>query len=211
MFCKNCGKELLSDEKYCSGCGKLVSLEQSSYTDDKITKKKKNKGKITGIVPGIILIIVLILFGLLIESSTKDVIHIEQILDVNKYYKSAGETISIDDLIELNGTPEQKEDWNYTINEQKSIPLTTLYYNNSTYEYVFHNNNLVRININKNIKFNSQNDIFYMFNLSKHDITQIKNTGSTIRIYDSSVPDFWCGYNGKNIEWIKITYDTNIF
>lgn len=148
---------------------------------------------------------------MLIESSTKDVIHIEQILDVNKYYKSAGETISINDLIELNGTPEQKEDWNYTINEQKSIPLTTLYYNNSTYEYVFHNNNLVRININKNIKFNSQNDIFYMFNLSKHDITQIKNTGSTIRIYDSSVPDFWCGYNGKNIEWIKITYDTNIF
>ena len=41
MFCKNCGKELLSDEKYCSGCGKSVLSEQISYTNGKNEKKDK--------------------------------------------------------------------------------------------------------------------------------------------------------------------------
>ena len=63
---------MVSDEKYCSGCGKLVSLEQSSYTDDKITKKKKNKGKITGIVPGLILIVfIVIIVGFVNLTSTQ--------------------------------------------------------------------------------------------------------------------------------------------
>ncbi len=210
MFCKNCGKELLSDEKYCSGCGKLVSLEQSSYTDDKITKKKKNKGKITGIVPGIILIIVLILFGLLIESSTKDVIHIEQILDVNKYYKSAGETISIDDLIRLNGAPEDKENWNYSVNEYKSIPLTTLYYNHSNYQYIFKDNKLIEIIITNPIKYNSTDDIFKILNLTKHEITKVENGGTYLKIYNSSVPLVWCILDNKMFTNIKITYDTTI-
>lgn len=210
MFCKNCGKELLSDEKYCSGCGKLVSLEQSSYTNDKITKKKKNKGKIIGIVPGIVLIIVLILFGLLIESSTKDVIHIEPILDVNKYYKSAGETISIDDLIQLNGTPEDKENWNYSVDEHKSIPLTTLYYNNSNYQYIFKDNKLIEIIITNPIKYNSTDDIFKILNLTKHEITKIENGGTYLKIYNSSVPLVWCILDNKMFTTIKITYDTTI-
>ena len=41
MFCKNCGKELLSDEKYCSGCGKSVLSEQISYTNGQTAKKDK--------------------------------------------------------------------------------------------------------------------------------------------------------------------------
>ena len=61
MFCKNCGKELLSDEKYCSGCGKSVLSEQISYTNGQTAKKDKGKGKITGIVPGLILIVFIVL------------------------------------------------------------------------------------------------------------------------------------------------------
>lgn len=46
MFCKNCGKELLSDEKYCSSCGNSTNSEQIPYANDKTTKKKKIKEKL---------------------------------------------------------------------------------------------------------------------------------------------------------------------
>lgn len=211
MFCKNCGKELLSNEKYCSNCGKLVTLENYSYTNNKTTIDKKSKGKITGIIPGIVLIIVLILFGSLIQFSTKDIVNIEQVLDVNQYYKSSTETISMDDLIKLKGEPEERQNWNYTTSTNTKIPLTTLSYENYTYDYIFKDNMLIRININKDIQFNSQNDLFTMFNLTKHDITTINNTGSSIRIYDTSVPDLWCGIDDNTIKWIKITFIKDIF
>ena len=72
MFCKNCGKELLSNEKYCSDCGKSVISEQTSCTNDKTAKRNKSKGKITGIVPGLILIVfIVIIVGFVNLTSTQ--------------------------------------------------------------------------------------------------------------------------------------------
>lgn len=209
MFCRNCGKELLTNEKYCSNCGKSVAIEESSNTNDKITKTKKNKGKITGIGPGIVLILGIIFIGILIESTTGNTVSTNEILNVNDFYKTATTTLSKEELIVKYGQPENAETWNYTKSDNTKIPLETLYYNN--YEYIFKDNLLVRISINEKIPFNSIKDIYKMFHLTKFETTQELNTGSAIRIKNTSVPDFWCGINNKNIEWIKITFLNDVF
>ena len=173
--------------------------------------QKENKGKITGIIPGIALIIGLIILFSIVNSTTKNIVHIEEILNVNDFYKNSMETISKEDLISKYGQPEKTENWNYTSSENSAIPLETLSYNNYTYEYIFKDNLLVRININKEIPFNSIKNIYTMFNLTKFDTTQEINTGSAIRIYNTSVPDFWCTIDKQNIKNIKITYKTGIF
>ena len=109
------------------------------------------------------------------------------------------------------GEPEKIEKWEYTKSEAEKIPLETLSYNNYTYEYTFKDNLLVEIAINKKIPYNTIKDIYTMFNLTKYESTQENNTGSAIRILNSSVPDFWCGINDKNLEWIKIRFFNNIF
>ena len=41
MFCKNCGKELSSDEKFCSGCGQkqVEEAAKEEVVKPKTTKK----------------------------------------------------------------------------------------------------------------------------------------------------------------------------
>ena len=94
----------------------------------------KTKGKITGIVPGIVLIIGIVFLGMLIDSSTKNVVHIEKILNVNDYYKNSAETLNIEEIINKLGEPETRESWEYPKSEVEKIPLETLSYNNYTYQ-----------------------------------------------------------------------------
>lgn len=176
-----------------------------------IKNSNNTKGKITGIGPGIALIIGIIFIGILVESTTSNIVSIKEILNINDFYKTATTTISKEELVAKYGQPEKTDSWNYTKADNTEIPLETLSYNNSVYEYIFKDNLLVRININEKIPFNSINDIYTMFNLTKFETTKEINTGSAIRIKNTSVPDFWCGINNKNIEWIKITFLNNVF
>lgn len=179
----------------------MIILKKSAYN--------KTKGKITGIIPGIVLIIGIIFLCILVNSTTKNVVHIEKILDVNDFYKTATETLSEGEIISKYGQPEKADKWSYEKSAQEKIPLETLSYGN--YEYTFKDNLLVEITINQKIPFNTVQDIYTMFNFKKYESTQENNTGSAIRIFNSSVPDFWCGINDKNIEWIKIRFFNNIF
>lgn len=211
MFCKNCGKELNDNSKFCMHCG--TNLEENtihSSNTESTTINKKKKPKIT--VKILLFLMFCMFFSIAIDiAKTQKSNTIEQILDVNQFYKTATQTITVDELIAIYGEPEKREEWNYTNSQNTQIPLLTLFYEDSTYEYVFYDNMLARINIYKPIKFNNENDLFKLFNLTKHDITTIKNINSAIRIYNSSVPDFWCGFKNKTTEWIKITYNNNIF
>lgn len=176
-----------------------------------IKNSNNTKGKITGIGSGIALIIGIIFIGILIESTTGNIVSTKEFLNVNDFYKTATTTISKEDLIVKYGQPEKTESWNYTKPDNTKIPLETLFYNNSAYEYIFKDNLLVRISINEKIPFNSIKDIYTMFNLTKFETTEELNTGSAIRIKNTSVPDFWCSINNKNIEWIKITFLNDVF
>ena len=165
--------------------------------------------KKTGIGLIILLIIIAVFVGMLIKFTPNNTISTKEILNVNDFYKTAANTISQEELIAKYGQPEKTETWNYTKTDNTVIPLETLYYNN--YEYIFKDNLLVRININEKIPFNSIKDIYSMFHLTKYEITEEKITGSTIRIKNTSVPDFWCGIKDKNIEWVKITFLNDVF
>lgn len=178
-----------------------------------VKNKELKKGKITGIGSGILLIIVLVIFFSIVNSTTQtsNKVEVNNILNVNDFYKTANQTISIEELIKMYGNPESKEEWNYTKSDGTKISITTLYYNNSTYEYSFNNNMLIRITINEKIKYNSIEDMFTLFGLQKHDSTQINNTNSAIRIYNSSVSDFWCQITDKTITCTKITFIDGIF
>ncbi len=175
------------------------------------TKDKKSKGEITGIGPGIVLIIGIIFLCVLVNSSTKDVSPVNEILNVSDFYKSAVETISKEDLIAKYGQPEKTENWDYKKADGTLIPLETLSYENNEYEYHFKDNQLVRITINKSIPFNSVKDVYKLFAMTKHDSTQENYGGTYLRIYNTSVPDFWCTINNKKLENIRITYKTGIF
>ncbi len=100
MFCKNCGKELLSDEKYCSSCGNSTNSEQIPYANDKTTKKKKNKGKITGIVPGLLLIMfITIIVGFVNLTSTQTNSNPTNVNeDKNSSNNSKGALITLDEF-----------------------------------------------------------------------------------------------------------------
>lgn len=176
----------------------------------KSNKNSNNsKGKITGIGPGIVLILGIIFIGIIIESTTGNTVSTKEILNVNDFYKTAATTISKEELIVKYGQPDNAESWNYTQSDNTKIPLETLYYNN--YEYIFKDNLLVRISINEKIPFNSISDVYKMFHLTKFETTEEINTGSAIRIKNTSVPDCWCGINGKNIEWVRITFLNGVF
>lgn len=173
--------------------------------------KDKKKGKITGIGPGIVLIIGLIILFSIVNSTTKDVVHIDEILNVNDFYKSGAETISKEDLIAKYGQPDRSEAWEYRKADGSLIPLETLSYENINYEYIFKDNQLVRISINKPIPFNTVKDVYKLFAMTKHNITQEDYGVTYLKIYNTSVPEFWCSINNKQLEFVRITYKTGIF
>lgn len=155
------------------------------------------------------LIIGIVVFAMANPNKPKNNISI--ILNVNDFYKTAGQTLTVDELQEKIGKPTSTETWNYTKSDGSTKEITTLSYLDSNYDYLFYNNNLVRIDINTNLNFNSIDDIFTMFGLTKYDSTRINNTGTSIRIHNSSVPDFWCNYDDQKIQWVKITFLSEIF
>ena len=57
-FCRNCGKELKGNEKFCSSCGSPVSTIKE---DIQPVQKSEGKKKIGIIVAGIVIIIAMII------------------------------------------------------------------------------------------------------------------------------------------------------
>ncbi len=55
MTCKNCGKELLQDAKFCENCGAAVE-EAIPVEQEQAPKKKNNKGLIIGIAIAVVLV-----------------------------------------------------------------------------------------------------------------------------------------------------------
>lgn len=174
-------------------------------------EKKKNGFKIWKVILILFIIAFVFAFQEIVRNPEKYGGTTQQILDVNSFYKNAVDTISEEGLVNMIGEPERKEEWTYPKLDNTTLDLVTYSYQNNEFDYIFNNNQLVRISINKKIKYSSEKTIFKLFNLTNHDITTIDNKKTYIKIYNSSVPEVWCGISNGNIEWTRITFVNNIF
>lgn len=85
MFCKNCGKEIAENVRFCSGCGSEVNVTavpgNSMNTSNQVSSaspKKKSKLKIVLII---VLVIVLLIVGILIYAGTHSFLKVDDVKD----------------------------------------------------------------------------------------------------------------------------------
>ncbi|MBR3697552.1 MAG: zinc ribbon domain-containing protein [Clostridia bacterium] len=213
MYCKNCGKEIEEKANFCPNCGSSLS---------KIKKQNKGKKKINLKKYILFSFLFLIFMGMITAITSNNSYNntkqtstnaITPIIDVNEFYINGVNTISKESLIDKIGNPESEDTWNYEKNQYSSMQITSLYYNSNTYQYDFFENQLVRIMIFKDftIKDLSENTIYSLFNAKKFDITSQQNTGSTIIIKDTSIPEIKFNYKNKTINNIRLTFNCDIY
>jgi hypothetical protein len=76
MFCKNCGKELEENAKFCDGCGSnvnsVISSQKANFEDsDTIAKKSSNLARIVKLVIPIVVLLILLPIVIVKQDLTK--------------------------------------------------------------------------------------------------------------------------------------------
>lgn len=166
----------------------------------------------------LIILFLIISSSLLISCSSenKEEIKKTSLINVEDY-----SLISKKELKKLMGSPQQKEEWTYNY----SIPLTTWSYHDHRFEFIFYENQLIRLNINSekyndlngdSFPYNSDEDALHLLGLTSDDVSfsKRKNTGVARRYTEvnSKIYDIWfCDINNNKVDTIKITFASGIF
>ena len=196
--CPECSKEISDKATTCPNCGYALLKEQPTPQAMPIKSKKKKTGCF-------IVLIILISVGVLIGGLISKFVNssdpltstpIEPFIDVMVFWEEQGKTtITEEKLIDLLGTPDEIEEWNYTVSEKKGYPIRTLYYEQNddavpgyTYSYHFNNGMIQRITIaGVKIPYSKKTDIVSLFNLKKYSNSEITDTGFTYVITNCNV------------------------
>ncbi|SHH55063.1 hypothetical protein SAMN02745135_01174 [Caloranaerobacter azorensis DSM 13643] len=161
-----------------------------------------------------VLVSILISMG---DNSSRQAINDEDIIiDVSKFSK-----ITPEQLIEIMGEPESKEEWNFKSRNGNVYPTTTYTYKNGDYEFLVIDNKVVEFNIysseNNVMKYTDETSIFSMFGITPADtILKVKGTGTALR-YESvtdKIEDFWIpvlNQEDRTIDIVKVIYDRTYF
>lgn len=129
--------------------------------------------------------------------------------------------ISKKQLQKMMGEPQEKEEWTYNY----SIPLTTWSYKDHKFEFIFYEDQLIRLNIKsekhntlkgKNFPYKSDDEALRLIGLTSDDVSfsKIIDTGIAKRYTEvnSKIYDVWFfGINNNEVETIKITFASGIF
>ncbi len=128
------------------------------------------------------------------------------ILDAKSFYSKNGATVTEDELIEMNGQPDNIEEWNF-LGTTKSYPIRTLVY--GIFRYHFNGGVLHRISSDDAIPFSDKKDLLAMFGLNETSKSKITDTGYAFRVSNCGVDDFWIptiDYENKNFTALRISY-----
>lgn len=194
-----------------------VSFDDTETNNVPIKKKPKVRTVI------IALLFIIIFSIVLVESSKKgkninaNTENNEEniIVDVSKFSK-----ITPEQLTEIMGKPESKEEWNFESSNGKVYPTTTYTYKNGDYEFLVIDGKVVEMNIygseaNK-MSYTDEDSIFGLFGITPADtILKVGDTGVALR-YESvtnSIDDFWVTIDSdkKILNTVKIMYDRTYF
>ena len=206
-------KGILTEDEFQKAKNKLLNDEISVQKNtqnitSRSTIKQQEKKQ-----PSVALLTILFLgiFFIFANFITKISAPIEPVFDAMSFYTDAVSktTVTQDELVSKLGNPEEIEDWNFKDGKGKEFKITTLYYDNYTYEYNFYENYLQRISINKDIPLIDKNKNLKLFNLSQNDNTRLNDTGSALRYYNCGVNDLWIWSINNNVaKGVKISYTT---
>lgn len=155
-----------------------------------------------------ILIIVLCIFVYGCSAPANNNSNVETIIDVTQYFR-----ISPEKLVEMLGEPKEIEEINFDSSNGNTYPMTIYYYDDS--EFLIIDNAVVRLNIYKEMQYNSERDIFKMLSITTTNNTKkTADTGVALRYspVSDNVADLWItNISDKKFNNIKVTYDLRYF
>lgn len=157
-----------------------------------------------------------------VDALKNEEIHVDEDLvyiDVNQFSR-----ITPEELVEIMGEPDSKDDWNNSTDRGEFLIEI---YEYEGYSFFIADDSVVRMNIysekyysldGEGIEFSSEESIFNMLNIPV-DYDKIKRTADTgyaLRYSPVSdkVADVWCigiDEEGSSIEEIKVTFNLNYF
>lgn len=158
-----------------------------------------------------LLIVVLCIAAYGCSTSANNNSNVETVIDVTQYFR-----INPEKLIELLGKPKEIEEIKFDSPNGNTYPMTIYYYDTiGESEFVIIDNAVVRLNIYKEMQYNSERDIFKMLGITTSDSTKkIADTGVALRYspVSDNVADLWItNISDKKFDTIKVTYDLRYF
>lgn len=119
-------------------------------------------------------------------------------------------TVSEKELLDMIGTPDNIDEWNYE-SSGMVYPIRSLSYDNGKYVYEFNNDHLMRIQIFEQIPYNEKSELLELFNLRKESNSKTIDTGTSYRVYDCMVNDLWCTFNSDGSLFSTYISYSNLF
>nr|PZN50822.1 MAG: hypothetical protein DIU61_14440 [Bacteroidota bacterium] len=127
--------------------------------------------------------------------------------------------IDEEQLINLLGEPEARDEWNYKNPRGQEFKAITLSYNKGNQEFMFIDGKLVRFTYyGEGQTYENNEHALALFGIDVKEMQKIGDTGSAIRYRgkndSTKVDDFWLteGLGENNtIDTVKITYDASYF
>jgi len=156
-----------------------------------------------------IILLCLVIYGC--STPTESSNNVDPVLDVTQFFR-----ITSEQLIDLIGEPKEVDKWNYEKADGNVYPITSYYYDIlGECEFLVIDNKVARLNINNEMQFKNEKDIFRMFGIVITDnIKKVADTGYALRYSPVSdkVADLWItNINDKKFDNVKITYDLRYF
>ncbi|MEJ9219559.1 hypothetical protein P4H46_15455 [Paenibacillus glucanolyticus] len=188
-----------------------------SWIFSKVTKRDtRRKGKLT--LYFLTSSVVLLVAGLIVNGNepkpvAEMVVNSKEentIIDATKFSR-----ISPEELIKLMGEPESKEDVEIKLTETRSYDATYYIYEDSKYEFMVIDSEVVRFTFNGAYQEKNDNDevFFRMFNISPGENSEkIADTPASIRFQrvNDKIADFWISF-GDEYTIYKVTYNLKYF
>lgn len=188
-----------------------------SWLFSKVTKRDtRRKGKLTLYL--FTSSVVLLVTGLIVNGNeSKPVTEMvdnskeeNTIIDATKFSR-----ISPEELIKLMGEPESKEEVEYKLSETRSYDATYYIYEDSKYEFMVIDNEVVRFTYNGEYREKNNNDdeLFEIFKISPGpNVKKVADTPIAIRfqMVNEKIADYWVAFWDESTMY-KVTYNMNYF
>ncbi|MFB6473354.1 hypothetical protein ACFCW7_11020 [Paenibacillus glucanolyticus] len=188
-----------------------------SWLFSKVTKRDtRRKGKLTLYL--FTSSVVLLVAGLIVNGNepkhvTEMVVNSKEentIIDATKFSR-----ISPEELIKLMGEPESKEEVEIKLTETRSYDATYYIYEDSKYEFMVIDGEVVRFTFNGAYQEKNDNvEVFFrMFNISPGENSEkVADTPASIRfqMVNDKIADFWISF-GDEYTIYKVTYNLKYF
>lgn len=141
---------------------------------------------------------------------------IDMIIDANQFA-----LISEEELIKLLGTPESRENWNWTNSRQEKYEAVTLTYAEGNQEFMLIDGKVIRFTYyGKKEKYENAEHALRLFGINPKDMVKVADTGFAIRYQKNNtnckIDEFWLIEDSTSpddniIGTVKITYDLSYF